>query len=110
HLYGRDVQYTIGPVIDDGFYYDFKLPQPLGAEDLPKIEREMQKIIDQKLPFQRDEVLPDRAKQLMRGENQTFKDEIIDDLQKEGPQTVSVYRQGDYLDLCIGPHVPDTSK
>jgi len=109
-LYGRDVQYTIGPVIENGFFYDFELPKGFSQEELPKIESEMQKIIEQKLDFKRDEVPPDQAKQLLRGENQRFKDEIIDELAGQGETTVSTYRQGDFLDLCRGPHVPNTSK
>ena len=110
HLYGRDVQYTIGPVIENGFFYDFEFPSPFSQEDLPKVEAEMQKIIDQKLDFRRDEHPPDQAKQMLQGENQRFKDEIIDELACAGEKTVSTYRQGDFLDLCRGPHVPNTSK
>src|SRR5690349_18406302 len=109
-LYGKDVQYTIGPVIENGFFYDFELPKGFSQEELPKIEAQMQKIIDERLDFKRDEVAPDQAKQLLRGENQRFKDEIIDELQGQGEKTVSTYRQGDFLDLCRGPHVPNTAK
>src|SRR5437764_10164295 len=79
HLYGRDVQYTIGPVIENGFFYDFEFPNGFSKDELPKVEAEMQKIISQNLPFQRNEVSPDQAKQQLRGENQRFKDEIIDE-------------------------------
>src|SRR5687767_853409 len=58
HLYGKDVQYTIGPVIENGFFYDFELPQPISAEDLPKVEKEMQRIVDEQQAFGRDEVEP----------------------------------------------------
>src|SRR5690348_156088 len=110
HLYGTGVQYTIGPVIENGFFYDFEFPSGFRQEDLPKVEAEMQKIISQNLPFSRDEVQPDKAKELLHGENQRFKDEIIDELAKAGEKTVSTYRQGDFLDLCRGPHVPSTGK
>jgi threonyl-tRNA synthetase len=110
HLYGTGVQYTIGPVIDNGFFYDFEFPNGFSQEDLPKVEAEMQKIISQNLPFQREDVETDAAKQRLRGENQRFKDEIIDELAKAGEKTVSTYRQGDFLDLCRGPHVPATGK
>ena len=110
HLYGRDVQYTIGPVIDNGFFYDFEFPDGFRQEDLPKVEAEMQKIIDQKLEFKRDEHPPEHAKELLHGEKQRFKDEIIDELATAGEKTVSTYRQGDFLDLCRGPHVPNTGK
>jgi len=110
HLYGPEVQYTIGPVVDNGFYYDLKLPQPLSAEDLPRVEAEMQKIIDADLPFQREEVPLEEARRRLRAENQRFKDEIIDELAAAGEKTVSLYRQGDFLDLCRGPHVPSTGR
>ena len=110
HLYGSGVQYTIGPVIENGFFYDFQFPNGFSQEDLPKVEAEMQKIISQNLPFQREEVEMDAAKQRLHGENQRFKDEIIDELAKAGERTVSTYRQGDFLDLCRGPHVPETGK
>src|SRR5277367_538669 len=88
HLYGRDVQYTIGPVIEDGFFYDFELPESFSVDELPKVEKEMQKIIDANLPFDRTDVVPDKAKDLLHGENQRFKDEIIDELKQAGEQTV----------------------
>jgi threonyl-tRNA synthetase len=110
HLYGSSVQYTIGPVIENGFFYDFQLPPGFSQEDLPKVEAEMQKIISQNQAFSRDEVVPQKAKNLLHGENQRFKDEIIDELAAAGEKTVSTYRQGDFLDLCRGPHVPATGK
>ena len=110
HLYGEKVQYTIGPVVDDRFYYDFELPPGFSIEELPKVEAEMQKIIDADYPFARDEVTPEKAKELLRGRNQRFKDEIIDDLAAAGEKTVSTYAQGNFLDLCRGPHVPSTGK
>ena len=110
HLYGKDVQYTIGPVIENGFFYDFELPRPISADDLAKVEAEMQKIIDADLPFSRDDVEPHRAKELLHGENQRFKDEIIDELVEQDERSVSIYKQGDFTDLCRGPHVPSTGR
>ncbi|MGA3066029.1 MAG: threonine--tRNA ligase [Tepidisphaeraceae bacterium] len=110
HLYGPTVQYTIGPVIDNGFFYDFELPKGFSAEELPKIEKEMQKIIDENLSFSRQDVAPEAAREILHGENQRFKDEIIDELKKAGETTVSIYRQGDFTDLCRGPHIPSTGK
>ena len=110
HLYGKDVQYTIGPVIENGFFYDFELPDGFSVDELPKVEKEMQKLIDQDLAFSREDVPPARAKDLLHGENQRFKDEIIDELEKAGEKSVSIYRQGDFTDLCRGPHVPSTGK
>ena len=106
HLYGRDVQYTIGPVIENGFFYDFELPDGFSAEDLPKVEAEMQKIVQQDLKFSREDVEPEKAKDLLHGENQRFKDEIIDELECAGERTVSIYRQGDFTDLCRGRTSP----
>src|SRR5579864_6647130 len=67
HLYGAGVQYTIGPVIENGFFYDFEFPETFSQEDLSKVEAEMQKIIEQKLQFKRDEVSPPKAKELLHG-------------------------------------------
>src|ERR1700689_2157933 len=79
HLYGAELQYTIGPVIENGFYYDFKFPKDVAfsVDDLPKVEKEMQKIIDQNLAFSREEFEADKAKEVLRGEHQTFKDEVF---------------------------------
>src|SRR3954463_86297 len=70
HLYGPGVQYTIGPVIENGFFYDFEFPKGVtfSAEDLPKVEKEMQKIVEQNLAFSREDVPPPRAKELLHGE------------------------------------------
>jgi threonyl-tRNA synthetase len=110
HLYADKVQYTIGPVVDDRFYYDFELPPGFSVEELPKVEAEMQRIIDADYPFARDEVSPQTAKELLHGRGQRFKDEIIDDLAAAGEKTVSTYTQGDFLDLCRGPHIPSTGR
>jgi threonyl-tRNA synthetase len=112
HLYGRDLQYTIGPVVENGFYYDIQFPPgtTFTADDLAKVEAEMQKIVAADLPFAREEVACAAGRQVLRGENQRFKDEIIDELEKAGEQTVSLYRQGDFTDLCRGPHVPSTGR
>ncbi len=111
-LYGTEVQYTIGPVIENGFFYDFEFPAGanFSAEDLPRVEKEMQKIIDEKQAFSRREVDCEQARRELHVENQRFKDEIIADLEKQGEKSVSLYRQGDFLDLCRGPHVPHTGK
>src|SRR5881275_3117907 len=69
HLYGNQVQYTIGPVIENGFFYDFEFPVPVSVDDLPKVEKEMQRIVEQNVPFSREEVPPARAKELLHGEN-----------------------------------------
>ncbi len=112
HLYGATLQYTIGPVIENGFFYDFEFPKgvSISADDLPKIEAEMQKIISADEKFSREEVTPDAAKKLLHEQSQRFKDEIIDELATAGETSVSIYRQGDFTDLCRGPHIPSTGK
>ncbi len=114
-LYGKDVQYTIGPaLVDDfqyGFYYDFDLPDSISADDLPKIEQEMAKIIAEKVPLQREVLDLDKAKTLLKDLGQDYKIEMIDDLVRdENIQAVSFYRQGDFIDMCRGPHLPNTGK
>ena len=114
-LYGSGVQYTIGPpLVDDfqyGFYYDFDLPEAIGQEDLPKIEAEMAKIVAEKIPLERVELPVDQAKAQLGELGQDYKIEMIDDLvRNDGVETVSLYRQGDFLDMCRGPHLPDTGR
>jgi len=112
HLYGAKLQYTIGPVIENGFFYDFEFPQGVtfSIDDLPKVEKEMQKIVQENLAFSREDVAPDQAKQILHSQDQRFKDEIIDELACAGEKSVSIYRQGDFTDLCRGPHIPSTAK
>ncbi|HAU38106.1 MAG TPA: threonine--tRNA ligase [Phycisphaerales bacterium] len=114
-LYGREVQYTIGPaLVNDfqyGFYYDFDLPRPLTQDDLPKIEAEMAKIVAEKIPIEREELPVAEAKARFEQLGQSYKVEMIDELAREqGARTVSLYRQGDFLDMCRGPHLPDTGR
>ena len=100
-------QVTIGPVIEDGFYYDFSYPAGFGPEDLEKIEAEMSRIIAEDHPVSREELLRDSARALFADKGEEYKAEIIDDLDEA---TVSLYRQGDFVDLCRGPHVPSTGQ
>lgn len=114
-LYGADVQYTIGPALTDdfqyGFYYDFDLPAPIGQDDLPNIEAEMKRIVGEKLPLERVELPTEQARREMESLGQRYKAEMIDDLvRSEGVETISLYRQGDFVDMCRGPHLPDTGK
>jgi threonyl-tRNA synthetase len=104
HLYSG-VKFGIGPAIQDGFYYDFLFPQPVTDEDLRAIEKEMRRIIAQNQTFVREEVSKEQARELFR--DQPFKLELIEGLE-EG--TISVYRQGDFVDLCRGPHVESTKE
>lgn len=97
---------AIGPAIDTGFYYDFDAPQAFTAEDLEKIEAEMKKIVKENLKIERFELPRDEALALMKDE--PYKVELINDLPEDA--TISFYKQGDFTDLCAGPHVNYTSK
>lgn len=96
----------VGPAIEEGFYYDFDLPRALSEEDLPFIEEEMQKIIREDIPFRRWEVTKDEARKIFAQRGETYKLEILDDIEDD---VVSIYEQGEFVDLCRGPHVPSTS-
>lgn len=106
-LYGK-VNFGVGPVIEEGFYYDMDLEHAITPEDLPKIEKEMQRIIDENLPIERVEVSRDEAKAMFRDINDELKIELIDDIPEGEP--ISIYKQGEFFDLCRGVHVPSTSK
>ena len=115
NLYGPGVQYTIGPALMDdfqyGFYYDFDLPVTIGADDLAKIEAEMASIVAQKLPIRREEMPVAQAKAELHRRGQDYKCEMIDDLvAAEGVEHVSLYHQGEFLDMCRGPHLSDTGR
>ncbi|MEI7835940.1 MAG: threonine--tRNA ligase, partial [Planctomycetota bacterium] len=113
-LYGAGVQYTIGPALTDdfqyGFYYDFDLPKPISTDDLPAIEAEMKKIIGEKLVIERVDLSAEGARQQMLDRGQAYKAEMIDELVAKGIRHVSLYKQGEYLDMCRGPHLPDTGR
>ena len=100
-----DVKVAIGPAIDDGFYYDFEKATPFTPEDLERIEAGMRKIVAADLPFTREEWPREEAIAYFKERDEPFKVEILDGL---AVPTVSVYRQGDFLDLCRGPHVAST--
>ena len=100
-----DVKFGIGPATADGFYYDFALPRTLTPEDLSAIEEKMQKIIAEGLPFLREEVDKKTARKMFSA--QPYKLEIIDELPD---QTVTIYRQGSFVDLCRGPHVASSKE
>ena len=103
-----DTKLAIGPAIDKGFYYDFDVDKAFTAEDLPKIEKEMAKIVSENLPLERFELPRDEAIAFMKEKNEPYKVELIEDL-PEG-ETISFYRQGDFTDLCAGAHLPSTSR
>jgi len=96
----------VGPAIEEGFYYDFDLPQTLSEEDLPRIEEEMRRIIEEDIPFRRREVSKDEAREIFAARGEKYKLEILDEIEDD---TVSIYEQGEFIDLCRGPHVPTTS-
>ena len=99
---------AIGPAIDDGFYYDFDSETIFTAEILEKLEDEMRKIIKEKLPIERFELPRAEAIALMRDGAEDYKVELINDLPED--ETISFYKQGEFTDLCAGPHIPDTGR
>ena len=104
---------SIGPPIDDGFYYDFEFPDGVSPSeaDLERIEEAMRAHVEADEPFERSEVTADEAIERFRSEGQPYKVELIEDLKKdEGVETVSLYRNGPFLDLCRGPHGPSTGR
>jgi threonyl-tRNA synthetase len=115
HLMGQAVQrlfpgaqVTIGPVIENGFYYDFAYERPFTPDDLPKIEAEMHKIVAEQLPVTRSVKSRDEAVAFFRGLGESYKAEIIEGIPAD--QALSLYSQGEFTDLCRGPHVPNTGK
>ena len=106
HLF-PDAVFAIGPAIENGFYYDMDLPRTLTPEDLEKIEAEMKKIIKQDLPLEKFELDPDEAKDMMAKNNQVYKVELIEEHSGKG-EKISFYKQGDFTDLCAGPHLMST--
>jgi len=97
---------AIGPSIETGFYYDFDVEKPFAPEDLLKIEKEMARIIKERKPFERKEVSRDEAAKLMNTKGEPYKIELLHDIPDS---TVTLYQHGDFVDLCRGPHIPDTS-
>lgn len=115
HLMGQAVQrlfpgaqVTIGPVIENGFYYDFAYERPFTPEDLPKIEAEMHKIVDEQLAVTRSVKSRDEAITFFRGLGEEYKAQIIESIPSN--EELSLYSQGEFTDLCRGPHVPNTGK
>jgi len=101
---------TIGPAIEDGFYYDFAMDEPFTEDDLARIEATMAKIIAADLPFIRKEVTAAEARALFEQMGNEYKLELVDGLAAEGEQTISLYQHEDFVDLCRGPHLPSTGK
>lgn len=103
-----ETQVTIGPAIENGYYYDFFREESFSQDDLHKIETRMAEIVDQDLPIKREVWDRDEAIAYFKNEGEIFKAELIQDLPQD--EVISVYRQGDFLDLCLGPHLPSTGK
>src|SRR6266545_2510461 len=101
-------QVTIGPVIENGFYYDFFRNEPFTPEDLPVIEKKMREIIARDKPFTKEVLARDEAKRVFRDKGELFKVELIDAIPED--QEIKIYKQGDWFDLCRGPHMTSTGK
>ncbi|PEC86791.1 threonine--tRNA ligase [Bacillus cereus] len=104
-MYGN-VNLGVGPVIENGFYYDIDLPSSMNVEDLPKIEKEMKKIINENIKIERVEVSREEAKKLFQEMNDHLKLELLEAIPSE--ESVTLYKQGEFVDLCRGPHLPST--
>ena len=104
-IYGN-VKLAIGPTVKNGFYYDFDLDTPLTHGDIEKIEEEMNKIINEDLKFKRKNVSREEALKLMSEKGEDYKVQLINDLDES--ENISLYEQGDFTDLCRGPHIPST--
>ncbi|HZO74311.1 MAG TPA: threonine--tRNA ligase [Ktedonobacteraceae bacterium] len=102
-----DARFAIGPAIEDGFYYDFDLPRALTPDDLPEIEARMRRIVGEKYPFLRDRWPREKALEYFGNKGQNYKVEIIENLPDA---EVGIYQQGNFLDLCRGPHVENTGQ
>ncbi|HEY7906444.1 MAG TPA: TGS domain-containing protein, partial [Wenzhouxiangella sp.] len=101
-----ETQVTIGPVIENGFFYDFARSESFKPEDLEAIEKEMSKIVAEDWPIERDVMSRDEAAAFFKDLGEAYKAEIIESIPAD--QELSVYRQGEFIDLCRGPHVPST--
>ena len=103
-----EAKFAIGPSIDNGFYYDIDVDHKFTEEDFPKIQKEMKKIIKQNLPLERTEVSREEALKFFKERNQDYKVELINDLPEDA--VISMYTQGDFTDLCRGPHMESTGQ
>lgn len=103
-----ETRLAIGPAIENGFYYDFDRDEPFTQEDLAKIEDEMKKIVREHLPVERFELPREQARKMMQEKGESYKVELIDDLPADA--RLSFYQQGDFVDLCAGPHLGNTSE
>lgn len=104
-LFGHDVKVAIGPVIEDGFYYDFDKDEPFSPDDFERIEARMKEIVSAGLVFEKTAVPVDEAISLFEEKGQSYKVDLLKEIKAD---TVNLYRQGDFVDLCRGPHIPHT--
>ncbi|MGN0635449.1 MAG: threonine--tRNA ligase [Acutalibacteraceae bacterium] len=104
-----EAKLAIGPAIDNGFYYDFEVEKPFTPDDLTAIEAEMKKIVKQALPLERFELSPEEALSMMEEKGEVYKVELIREHADKG-EKISFFRQGDFVELCAGPHIPDTGR
>jgi len=104
-LYGPDIKVAIGPATEDGFYYDFDRKEPFTPDDFAAIEARVQEIVAANLPFSRETLSIAEARKFFQEKGQSYKVELLDDIEAD---TVSIYRQGDFVDLCRGPHIAHT--
>ncbi|MBQ4072368.1 MAG: threonine--tRNA ligase [Clostridia bacterium] len=100
------VKVAIGPAIENGFYYDFDFETPINMDDVPAIEAEMKKIIKENLPIIREEVSREKALEFFKAQGEIYKVELVEDLPEDA--IITMYKQGDFVDLCAGPHIPST--
>ncbi|MBI2900768.1 MAG: threonine--tRNA ligase [Planctomycetes bacterium] len=106
-LYGPDAKFGVGPPVDDGFFYDIEFPGKVSEDDLPGIEAEMRKIVQENVPFVREDLPKEVVVRRMRDMGQGYKLEILKDIPDA---TASIYTDGDFVDMCEGPHVPSTGR
>jgi threonyl-tRNA synthetase len=102
-----DAECGVGPAIEDGFFYDFKVAEPFTPEDLSKIEKRMKELVGQDVPYEREEIPKAEATETFRKQGQELKTELVDE---KGGDTVSCYRLGNFYDFCTGPHIPSTGR
>ncbi len=100
-----DVKFGIGPAIENGFYYDFDLPEKISSEDLPKIEEKMRELINEGVDFEKKEISKQEAKEIFK--NQPYKLKLIDEIEEE---KVTIYKSGHFIDLCKGPHIKNSKE
>ncbi len=105
-VFGQDVKVAIGPAIEDGYYYDFDREIPFTPDDFEAIEKKMAEIVKARLPFERREISVDEAIDFFTSQGEEYKVELLRDMDTD---RVSLYQQGNFVDLCRGPHIPDTS-